>query len=113
MAGDDRIRLSPDDRKCCVSELLLVDYKLHLSLASQTKHAPGTRQNHKQISTCKLQRMKVISNLFNDFLLHQTHTHISIDQTTNTRSARIIDYQILLDSYVIFIYFHIIIIANC
>ena len=44
MAGDDRIRLSPDDRNRCVSELLLVDYKLHLSLASQTKHAPGTRQ---------------------------------------------------------------------
>ena len=30
MAGDDRIRLSPDDRNRCVSELLLVDYKLHL-----------------------------------------------------------------------------------
>ena len=44
MAGDDRIRLSPDDRNRCVSELLLVDYKLHLRLASQTKHAPGTRQ---------------------------------------------------------------------
>ena len=44
MASDDRIRFSPDDRNSCVSELLLIDYKLHLSLASQTKHAPGTRQ---------------------------------------------------------------------
>ena len=44
MAGDDRIRLSPDDRNRCVSELLLVDYKLHLRLASQTKHATVTRQ---------------------------------------------------------------------
>ena len=41
LAGDDRIVLSPDDRNRCV---ILVDYKIHLSLASQTKHVPGTRQ---------------------------------------------------------------------
>ena len=31
MAGDDQIRLAPDDRNRCVSELLLVDHKLHLN----------------------------------------------------------------------------------
>ena len=51
MAGDDRIRPSPDDQKFCVSELLLVDYKLHLSPASQTKQVAW--QSQVEIFHCK------------------------------------------------------------
>ena len=76
MASDDRIRLSPDDRNCCVSKLQLLAYGSTSYVASSSimKYAHQVPDRPKQINFLWSDTLavmdKVISKPFNyyDFL---------------------------------------------
>ena len=73
MASDDRIRLSPDDRNCCVSKLQLLAYGSTSYVASSSimKYAHQVPDRPKQINFLWSDTLavmdKVISKPFNNY----------------------------------------------